>query len=155
MPKNLFQDMVKVKREKENRVPYVVKREEVKREEVKTRREDIIPKRSSININDNGNGKSRHGLYFVAFISIVFFLFALSFIFTRAEVAVSPKIQNVTLNKNLSAIKDSNVDGLAFDLVVIPGEETQEIPEVIQYNDADRKYCSSYCNKFHAREYTK
>lgn len=71
--------------------------------------------------------KSHSGLWIVAIISIIIFIFALSFLFARAEVTVYPKIKDVTLNQNLSAIKDLNPDGLAFDLVIISGEDTKEV----------------------------
>jgi hypothetical protein len=70
---------------------------------------------------------SKYGLWFVAVICIIFFIFALSFLFARAEVTISPKTQDVTLNENLSAIKDTNASGLSFDLVVISGEESKKI----------------------------
>jgi hypothetical protein len=70
---------------------------------------------------------SRYMLWFVALASVIFCFFAISFLFAKAEVSVNPKIQNVVLNENLSASKDSNSDGLAFNLVVIPGQEDKTI----------------------------
>jgi hypothetical protein len=71
--------------------------------------------------------RSRYMLWFVAAVSIIFCLFAFSFLFSRAEVTVNPKMQEVVLNENLSASKDSSGDGLFFDLVVISGEENKII----------------------------
>src|ERR1035437_2188259 len=66
---------------------------------------------------------SRYLLWIVALVSAIFCFFAVSFLFAKAEVSVNPKIQNVVLNENLSASKDSSGGGLAFNLVVIPGQQ--------------------------------
>ena len=113
MPKNLFQDMVKIKNAGKDTGKYIKPKEkqEEQQKEVKAQ-------------NEKGH---KYGLWFVAFISIVFFLFALSFLFARAKVTVSPKIKDITLDENLSAVKDSNVDGLSFDLVVLSGKESKSV----------------------------
>lgn len=113
MPKNLFQDMVRIKRAKK----------EVKKLEAKPVSEPRIEK--TIKIVERK--KPRYKLWFVAFISLIFLFFALSFLFTRAQVAVIPKIKDVVLNENLSASKGST-DSLSFDLVVISGEEQTVLP---------------------------
>ncbi len=142
MPKNLFQDMVKVKNSslkspKKEMVRYTTQRDAPRMEEVKkyptikkiprqefTKRE--IPEYREF--KENKNTKSRHGLWLVAFISIIFFIFALSFLFARATVTVNPKINDFSLDKNWSAIKDINSNGLSFDLVIISGEEVKKVP---------------------------
>jgi hypothetical protein len=43
-------------------------------------------------------------------------------------VSVDPKTEDVVLNENLSADKDSNGSGLSFDSVVIPGEVSKNVP---------------------------
>ena len=68
--------------------------------------------------------KSRYMLWSVAFISVVFFLFSISFLFGQAKVLVNPKIKEVVLNENLSAKKNGNVNDLSFDLVIIGGDES-------------------------------
>ena len=73
------------------------------------------------------NRDSKYGLWFLALFSIMFLLFALTFLFTRAIVTINPKIQDIALNQNFSAIKDSIDDNLSFDLVTISGEETKSI----------------------------
>lgn len=110
MPRNLLQDMVRVK------TPI---RKETRRE---IEREDKIP-----NTIKNGK-KSKYRLFFVALVSIVFLLFALSFLFSIAKVTVTPKVKEIPLNnENLSAAKDGSLPGLPFDLVVISGEENKII----------------------------
>jgi len=70
----------------------------------------------------------KYRIYFVALISVVFLLFALSFLFSGAKIVITPKIREIPLNsENLSAAKDPNIPGLSFDLVVISGEENKTI----------------------------
>lgn len=126
MPKNLFQDMVKAKTlRKEIPKKEILRREIPRREAIQKRDTPIYPPRREY-AQPSGR-KSHFGLWIVAIISIIIFIFALSFLFARAEVTVYPKTNDVTLNENLSAIKDLNPDGLAFDLVIISGEDTKEV----------------------------
>lgn len=71
--------------------------------------------------------KSRYMLWFVAVISIIFCFFAISFLFSKAEVSVNPKIKEKKLNENLSAVKDSDKDALSFNLLKISGEEEKAV----------------------------
>ena len=82
----------------------------------------------------------RYTLWFVAIISIMFFLFALSHLFLNAVVTVNPKMQDLTLNENLSAAKDSNNNGLFFNLLVdnISGEESKNIQANAQKNVSNK-----------------
>ncbi len=84
--------------------------------------EERIPEK----IKRNSRG-FKYKIYLVAFISIIFLLFALSFLFSGAKITIVPKVKEIPLNDNLSADKDSNVPGLSFDLVVISGEENKTI----------------------------
>jgi len=124
MPRNLLQDMVRVKTPqrpiKERPVDNVQSFTE--RIEKKEEKKEIIFNK----INQN-NKKSKYRFYLVALISVVFLLFALSFLFSGAKVTVTPKIKEIPINENLSATKDSNISGLSFDLVVISGEENKTI----------------------------
>lgn len=72
--------------------------------------------------------KPRYFLWVVAIISVIFCFFAISFLFSKANVSVDPKTEDVVLNENLSADKDSNGSGLSFDSVVIPGEVSKNVP---------------------------
>ena len=71
--------------------------------------------------------KPRYFLWVIALISVAFCFFAVSFLFARAKVVVNPKIQNVVLSEKLSADKDSNNGGLSFDLVIIGGQESENV----------------------------
>src|SRR3989338_6435748 len=104
MPKNLIQDMVKIKQ---------AKKPEVRK---------ASPPQSVIIKSEPGFG---YRLWFVAAVSMVFFLFALSYLFSEAKITVNPKIQDIILDENLSAHKDGFADSLSFDLVVISGEENK------------------------------
>ncbi len=107
MPKNLLQDMIKMKH---------------KRERIDSA---LGPIQAGPKALQNENKGPRYALWFVAIISLVFFLFALSYLFSKAVVTVNPKMTDVVLNENLSAGKDDNSYALSFDLVVISGEENK------------------------------
>ncbi len=134
MSKHLLEDMVKIKRlKKENRKV----REE---SEIKKTPSVIAPRarqEKKIDISTNYNKKrSRNMLWFVAAFSAVFCFFAISLLFSKAEITVNPKIKDITLNKNLSANKDSNNNNLFFNLVVIPGKENKTIQATLEKNVA-------------------
>jgi hypothetical protein len=110
MSKKLLQDMVRVKPSMPVRIF------------VKEKEKERIPDR--IKVNDK---RPKYRIYFVALVSFVFLLFALSFLFSNAKVIVTPKVEKIPLNDSLSATKDSSTSGLSFDLVVISGEDTNVI----------------------------
>jgi hypothetical protein len=119
MSKHLLEDMVKVKP-----INKEFKKEKIweprKKVEVKEMREIIE--------TNHPKNRSRYMLWFVALVSVVFLFFALSFLFGKAEVNITPKTQDVVLsNESLSAVKDSSSDALSFDLVVINGDENKTI----------------------------
>lgn len=70
--------------------------------------------------------KTRFAFWGVAIVSVLFFLFALSYLFAKVTVTINPKMEDVVLNENLSASK-GNTGELAFDLIVISGEENKTI----------------------------
>lgn len=73
-------------------------------------------------------GGGRNMLWFVALISIGFLFFAVSSLFAQASITVTPKIENFVLDKDLSAFKDSQSEGvLSFDLVSLSGEESTTV----------------------------
>ncbi|HEY4494152.1 MAG TPA: hypothetical protein VJB95_01850 [Candidatus Paceibacterota bacterium] len=74
----------------------------------------------------------RWGLWFIAVAAIIFFLFALSFLFSKAVITITPKSVEVVLNENLSANKDTSSGPLSFDLAVISGEEVKEIDAALE-----------------------
>lgn len=113
MAKNLLQDMVRSKvssRSTRDVKPF----SRVDRETVSS---NLKPTKKN----------SKYRIYFVALISIIFLLFALSFLFSGAKVILIPKIEEISINNNLTATKDSNTKDLSFDLVVISGEEKKII----------------------------
>jgi hypothetical protein len=117
MPKYFLEDMIKDKRMRQGtKEPKKIREKEVR--EIHTIKEPIIYPQKN---------KSRYGLWLVALFSVGFCLFAFSVLFGKAEVRVNPKVQEIVLNENLSAVKDSNDTGLSFDLVVIDGEESKTI----------------------------
>lgn len=135
MPKKFFEDMVKAKRAKQGNMHEVrFKPKEVKETKEKIEIEDKIEIREAINTIEfnpsyvTSKNKPRYFLWFVALVSVVFCFFAISLLFAKATILINPKTESVTLNENLSATKDSNTNGLSFDLVVIPGEESQIVP---------------------------
>jgi len=139
MSKHLFEDMVKAKRATRGGVKSTdsirVKQkepefipEEKKELESKKIREMLETIEATESTGDYKPNKSRYLLWVVAFPSVIFCFFAISLVFAKAKIIVNPKTQDVALSENLSASKDSNsTDGLSFDLVVIPGQESEKI----------------------------
>ena len=126
MAKNLLQDMIRVKNPARER-GIESKFESLKRKPIRNIdnvsfvNEEEIPDRIK-----KSNKGSKYRIYFVALVSIVFLLFALSFFFSGAKITITPKVKEIPLNnENLSATKDQNTSDLSFDLVVIPGEESK------------------------------
>jgi len=119
MARNLLQDMVKNKTS--GRVP-------AKSLEKKEILESFLSARESLKYNNkNPNKISKKSIYLTALVSVVFLLFALSFLFSLAKITVNPKIREIPLNGNFSAVKDSSIDGPSFELVAISGEERKSI----------------------------
>jgi len=139
MPKQFLEDMVRAKRQREakNVAPKIpakapevnLSKREIKQEaseeekEVRPRARARFPAREVV----YSPRRSRYLLWFVALISVTFCLAAVSIFFGRAIITVEPKIKEVTLNENLSASRESNGDELKFDLVVIKGDESQNL----------------------------
>ena len=121
MPKNLFQDMVQAKR-------------------ARSGMEQVMQPRPPTNpqgVERVEKSRGRYSFWMVAVASVVFFLFALSYLFANATITVHPKQQNIILNEDLSATKNSQ-DALPFDLVVISGEESK-IVETVGEKDIAQK----------------
>lgn len=105
MPKNLFQDMVKINSPRQPVFKVVEKSQMI---------------------------TSRYLLWLVALISVTFLFFALSAFFSNAKITINPKIQNVPFNENLVAGRDASANNLPFDLVVISGEDSKNIQGEIE-----------------------
>ncbi|KKT00935.1 MAG: hypothetical protein UW07_C0003G0011 [Candidatus Nomurabacteria bacterium GW2011_GWF2_43_8] len=119
MSKHFLEDMIKDKRRR-------MGTEKVRKPELKEVWEE--PEEAKEIKTSQAKNRPRYMLWLVALISAAFCFFALSFLFSKAEVLVDPKAQDVSLNENLSASKDSSDNGLFFDLVVISGEESKSVP---------------------------
>lgn len=120
MAKNIFQDMVKVNHTRRGHT--VAKPEKAPKIIEKIDREEINPVSYR-----NDRPKNHRGIWVVATVAIVFFLFALSYFFARGEITLSPKIKEVNLNQNFSAVSGGVDDVLPFNMVAISGEEKQEV----------------------------
>ena len=130
--KKLLQDMVKKNNPNSRTIREIEKpsKKESIRIIIKDDSNYIVPKIKNNNGGNNSVG-FRYGLWFVALIAVIFLLFAISFLFSGAKVTVNPKTQDLVLNQNLDAIKDSGNgsgnDNLSFDLMAISGQETKTI----------------------------
>jgi hypothetical protein len=116
MPRNLLQDMKKV--------------ETIKRNKISDKDVSFVSRINRIDIDDSEGkktGGSHYTLWIVVLISLVFLFFALSFLFSKATITIDPKIKTLSLNQNLSAVKNSNTDKLPFDLVVLSDQESKTI----------------------------
>lgn len=123
MPKSLLQDMVKRKTIRDLKIP-IRNSNPVETSTLKTEFASVY----DVSPEKKGGGSSRYRLWLVALVSILFFLFALSFLFSGAKITINPKIKDLTANANLSATKDGNAESLPFELVVISGEESKTVP---------------------------
>ena len=126
MSKNLLQDMIKIKHTRNGIRPDVARQFR-----------NTTSKQSEAGEIKNKVKNSRYKLWLVAIVSIVVFIFALSYLFSRVVVTVNPKVEDVALNENISASKDGGTELLPFDLMVISGEEnttvqTTEKKDVLQ-----------------------
>jgi len=142
MVNNFFQDMVKTKREmkheqeKTHRVPVKrVAREKAPEPEIGEEDDDLETfedKLAAVNAHaPTRNKKKKSGasrsIWTVAFISVVFLFFALSFLFSGATITVDPRIKDIVLNRDFLAMKDSATDDLSFELIALSGEESKAV----------------------------
>ncbi len=150
MPKDFFQDMVKVKRAQnavKGRASAPMK-EFVKKVEPKEEFEDeedfeekyVEPQESKSDfkkklksLEDTYEHKpqaarSSRGLWGLAVVAVLFLFFALSFVFAGANVTVNPRVKDLGLkNKSFSAVKDSISNDLPFDLIALSGQESLKV----------------------------
>ena len=119
MSKNSMEDMIKIKIIKKDMAPKRVKDEYLN-----------LKSTSPVNNSKNIKGSKTGPIYIlwsIAFISVVFLFFAFSYMFSGADISLTPKIEDLIINESLSANKDSNSSPISFDLVVISGEESQKV----------------------------
>lgn len=115
MSKQFFQDMVKIKRQQQEQASGGVRQSNI--ENIKTEQIEIKPPEQNF----------RYRLWVVAGVSVLFLLFSFSFLFSGATVTLEPRIEELALNQNFSAVKDGAEDDLPFDLVIISGEESKNV----------------------------
>lgn len=114
MAKDIFQDMVRVKRA----------RQAADREKVTP--SDPAPEKKE-NKQKKQEGGSRYGMWLLAVIAVIFLFFAVSLLFTSAEVVVNPEVQEVSLDGSFSAVKGGSGNEISFDLVVLSGEKKETV----------------------------
>ena len=121
MPKNILQDVIKIKNNKKI---------EVNQKKIFT--SDALKNvatHSSLGEGKQKEKKSYNSLWLVAVISIVFLFFSLSYFFSSAIVTINPKMKDFTLNQNVVATPKANDStGLSYDIIVLSGEEQKEVP---------------------------
>ncbi len=121
MPKNSFQDFVKINK--------ADKIEKIEKEQIL--RDFKRPKVESSFSQEILEGRKREGskytIWIVALVSIIFLFFAVSFLFSSAKIFVDPKVQNITLDQNFSAVKNVGTSDLTFDLISLNGEENMTV----------------------------
>ena len=145
-PQAKISEMAKMTEEPAPVVPTVASHPPASMERVPIRRPELAKYESPkypdfetkfASVNDSGAGdygsrKSKYGLWLVAFFSVGFLLFALSFLFSSAKITVNPKVENLVANQNLSAVKDGTGTDLPFDVVVVSGEQDTTVTSDIQ-----------------------
>ncbi|MFZ3015966.1 MAG: hypothetical protein WA101_03175 [Minisyncoccia bacterium] len=138
MPKKILQDIKKIKYEIRNELPKELQKEiPSSREERPESRLFSRPTFYNPEPIEEEN-KPRYTLWLVALVSVVFLFFAISFLFSGAKISVNPKMNDIVLNEDLSATKDSNGAGLSFNLMSIAGEETKVV-QVTEQKDVSIK----------------
>src|ERR1035437_2692231 len=103
MPKNFIQDMIVAKNENREKV-----QNKTKNFDVKNIKNDFTPPRYNPPHYDPvgeepDRGKPKYKIWFIAIVSIVIFLFAFSFLFSKALITVNPKSKAINLNESFSA----------------------------------------------------
>ena len=129
MPKNLLQDIVKVKHSLNGGMRETQMSQKENRPDSAEQDRDRFVRSS---------GRPRYMLWFVAVISVVFLFFALSHLFLNVVVTINPKVENVVLDENLSASKNGDINALSFDLIIISGEESEIVQTTETKNVSER-----------------
>lgn len=124
MSKQLLQDMVRVKHDKRDKREVNIEPKEIYSEPI-----GLIKKPRK---------KTRYGLWVVAVLVLVFLLYSISYLFSKAVVTINPKMQELILNENLSASQGGNGSVVPFELVVISGEENRIIKTVEEKDIAQK-----------------
>ena len=112
MKKNIFEDMVKVKRAKEGRLMDV---------------RSPLPYTVNETKKEKKTGTTKNGIWVVAVLAVIFLFFTASNYFTKAEIVINPEVKDISINDSFSAIKGGLEGELAFDLVVFSDEQKKTI----------------------------
>jgi hypothetical protein len=95
-------------------------KEKIKREEDRLKEIDFLyARRNQGFINDPNKKSSNFSMWIVAFFAVIFLFFSISFVFSSVKITVNPKSQNLFLDKQIKALKNSNNENLSFELVSI------------------------------------
>ncbi|HEY4513329.1 MAG TPA: hypothetical protein VJH06_02345 [Candidatus Paceibacterota bacterium] len=137
MAKYLLEDMVRDKRDRQGLKPAKKVDKRVENNPDKKEEQPVKKKRPEPRAESSRKNKSRLMLWCVALISVGFCFFALSIFFGRAVVTINPKVEEISVNENLSAVKDSN-EGLSFNLIIIDGTEDKTIQATEQKDVSER-----------------
>ncbi len=72
---------------------------------------------------------SKHGLWLVAFLTVIFLIFSVSSLFSSAQITVIPKEQDISLSKDdiITAEKNANAQDLSFSSVILKGEDHKDV----------------------------
>lgn len=128
MPKNFFQDMVAVKKQKkETLIQKDIQIKPKKRvvAEIEKEEEVVVTR---IRVREPKESNS-YGLWILAIVCIVFLFFTFSSFFARAHVSINPKIISTTLSETIIAKKDLSVNetGLSYQLMILEAEDKKNI----------------------------
>lgn len=88
------------------------------------------------------NQVPKYRIYLVALGTVLAFLFALSFLFSKAKISIEPRIETIALDGSFSATKGNSTEALNFDLIAISGEE-EKIIESGEYKNVSIKASGS------------
>lgn len=133
MAKYVLEDMVRAKRERKETPPVSSSTRKKRLNEVVevpfvpiSRHTPTEPEPQIIRSSPRREGP-KFTLWFIAVLSLLFFAFAVSFLFSSATVTVTPRVDEIELSETFSANSEPVSGGLFFDLVVISGEEEKVI----------------------------
>lgn len=127
MPKNFFQDMVEVKKQKkENSIQKEIQIKPKPKTKAVVEKEEIPVTRIEFRKPKENNS---YGLWIVAIGCLVFLFFTLSSFFAKAYVSVNPRIVNTTLDETILANRDLSINekGLSYQLIILEAEDKKNI----------------------------
>lgn len=105
----------------------MVKVKIVKKSSTKTNSERLHHTPLEDDFKEKNVSRPKNMIWFMALLSVIVLFFSLSYLFSKATVTIIPHIEEVAINENLSADKDSSSSSIPFDLVVISGEESKKV----------------------------